>query len=193
MMRTGVYDGSEPISKQCWLTCSGQLSTWTKDIPRLDKICREIESSPTLNSNGLKLPRAEKNGAPWLWDPEHMFENPSWDYLPNLFTKRMARIDQTCDWSNDHDDESNQTLFLTCVVLWFKLDGGKDEILGLRMTVFSRHALRFSIERALHVTPGSIMRSGWNAKYTASLSQYDDAQRTITMESWMMTVERVIS
>ncbi|PZD22801.1 CsdB, Selenocysteine lyase, partial [Pyrenophora tritici-repentis] len=190
MMRTGVYDGSEPISKQCWLTCSGQLSTWTKDIPRLDKICREIESSPTLNSNGLKLPRAEKNGAPWLWDPEHMFENPSWDYLPNLFTKRMARIDQTCDWSNDHDDESNQTLFLTCVVLWFKLDGGKDEILGLRMTVFSRHALRFSIERALHVTPGSIMRSGWNAKYTASLSQYDDAQRTITMESWMMTVER---
>ncbi|KAI1528747.1 CsdB Selenocysteine lyase, partial [Pyrenophora tritici-repentis] len=158
-----------------------------QDIPRLDKICREIESSPTLNSNGLKLPRAEKNGAPWLWDPEHMFENPSWDYLPNLFTKRMARIDQTCDWSNDHDDESNQTLFLTCVVLWFKLDGGKDEILGLRMTVFSRHALRFSIERALHVTPGSIMRSGWNAKYTASLSQYDDAQRTITMESWMMT------
>jgi hypothetical protein len=71
------------------------------------------------------------------------------------------------------------------VILFFSLDGGKDEILGLRMSIFVRHPLRFSIGRALSVEPGSIMMSGWTTKHPDSLSQYNEQLRTITMETWM--------
>lgn len=82
-------------------------------------------------------------------------------------------MDEGCDWANDHERESSETLFLTCVVLWFKYDSGKDEILGLRMTVFPRHSLRFSIGRAIHVEPGSIMLTGWDEKYVLNESSLD--------------------
>ena len=49
------------------------------------------------------------------------------------------------------------------------------------MTVFSRHALRFSIGLALHVELVSIMRTGWTVKYPSSLSQYNEELRTISM------------
>jgi hypothetical protein len=60
-------------------------------------------------------------------------------------------------------------LSLTCMILWFALDGGKEELLGLRMTVHIRHPLRFSIGRALHVQPGSSIRIGGTVRYVAML------------------------
>jgi hypothetical protein len=63
------------------------------------------------------------------------------------------------------------------------LDGGKDEILGLRMSIFVRHPLGFSIGRAMSVEPRSIMMSGWTTKHPDSLSQYNEQLRTITMET----------
>ncbi|USP77680.1 hypothetical protein yc1106_04954 [Curvularia clavata] len=115
-----------------------------------------------------------------------MYEDHEWEHLARMFSDRFRRMITSCDFANDHKNESSQTLSLTCVILWFKLDGGKDEFLRLRMTVFRRHPLRFSIGRAVHVEPGSTMITGWSAKYPESLSQYDDARRTITMETWMM-------
>lgn len=206
MMRKGIYDNTKPIYEVDWSTCSLRwIESWGDAIvARLDKICKEIESSPKYNPRGLKLPRSPKSGAPWLWNPNHMFDNHDWDHLATLFRIRFTRMDRICDMASDHEHESSQTLFLTCVILWFQLDGGKDEILGLRMTVHKRHALRFSIGRALHVAPGSVMATGWSKKYASlffpfvsasslkrfryptSLSQYDDSRRTITMETWMM-------
>ncbi|KAI8942961.1 hypothetical protein NX059_001000 [Plenodomus lindquistii] len=191
MMRSGVFDGSPPIYDRDWRTQSITLSPWSdQDIARLDKICVEIEHDPTINPKGLRLPRgppsAGRAGAPWLFNSKHMFKNHGWDYNGCLFQERFTRMDTACDLANDHENESPETLFLTCVVLWFLLDGGKDEVLGLRMTVFRRHALRFSIGRALHVEPGSIMVTGWKAKHPTSLADYDNARRTITMESWIM-------
>jgi hypothetical protein len=84
-------------------------------------------------------------------------------------------MDELCDWSNNHDDESPESLFLTCVILWFSLDGEKNGILGLRVTIFSRHTFCFSIGRALHVGTSSIMVTGWSKKLPDSLSQYDDS------------------
>jgi hypothetical protein len=69
---------------------------------------------------------------------------------------------------------------------WYQRDGGKDEVLGLRMTIFKHHPLRFSIGRALHVAPGSAMVTGWQTKRPVSWSQYSDKKRTITMESWIV-------
>ncbi|KAB2109672.1 hypothetical protein AG0111_0g944 [Alternaria gaisen] len=191
MMRSGVFDGRAPLKPVSQVTYgleSKPTTPWTDTAitGRLNRICREIENDSSINPNGLKLLRSKKTGAPWLWNPEHMFDNHNWEYLGRLFEFRMYTMDNLCDWTSNHDEESNETLFLACVVLWFMLDGGKDEVLGLRMTVFKHHALRFSIGRALHVLPGSIMRTGWKVKYPKSISQYDDAQRTITMESWAM-------
>jgi hypothetical protein len=210
MMVSGVYDNSAPIHQIYWRSFEDASSSWSDhDITRLAKICEEIENNPKINPKKLKLLRGRcrssgKPDAPWLWIPTHMFQDHSWAYLNALFTSRFQTMDNRCDWANDHENESPETLFLACVVLWFLLDGGKDEILGLRMTVFRRHPLRFSIGRALCVEPGSIMRTGWKAKYVIflyppsssstnnmlrhphSLSQYDDELRTITMESWMM-------
>jgi hypothetical protein len=116
---------------------------------------RRYVSSPALEG----LP-----GAPWLWHPEHIFQDHSWEFLQLKFEDRLRRMDKDCDWVHDHDPESAETLFLACVILWFQSDGGKDEILGTRMTIFTRHALRYSIGRALHVRPGSIMLNGWKEK-----------------------------
>jgi hypothetical protein len=55
-----------------------------------------------------------------------------------------------------------------------------------RMTIFKHHPLRFSIGRALPVTPGSVMVIGWQTKHLFSLSHYIDKKRTITMDSWIM-------
>jgi hypothetical protein len=188
MMKTGVYDGMNPVHNFKVDFGTREGSSWDFDsITRLKRICLEIEHSPDCNPQGLQLPRgqASRNSAPWLWNEAHMFDNLDWDYLGRLFSERFRRLDRHCDLANDHRNECSETLFLTCVILWFRY-GGKDEILGLHMTVFSRHALRFSIGRALHVEPGSIMRTGWTVKYPSSLSQYNDALRTITMESWFM-------
>lgn len=141
----------------------------TKTIMRLDRIIQEITTSDNYNSSGEDLPRAAPTsdglpGAPWLWNPVHMFQDHSWEFLQKEFKHRLQRIDQFCDLANDHSSESSETLFLTCVILWFLSGGGKDEVLGTRMTIFARHALRYSIGRALHVRPGSIMRTGWLKK-----------------------------
>jgi len=190
-MRTGVYDGVRRIYNyeiSCW---SGWMQRdWNRDtITRLDKVCRQIETSPFYNPQKLKLPRGTSGrdglpGAPWIWNPAHQFIDHNWDFLSSTFMQRFKRMDRTCDWANDHDHESSETLFLACVVLWFRLDGGKDELLGLRMSLFVRHPLRFSIGRALHVPPGSVMKTGWQKKHPDSLSQYKDAHRTITIETW---------
>jgi hypothetical protein len=187
MMRSGHWDGTEPLYRFRFLYFKAlPHSIWDNDtIQRLAAICAQIEKSPLYNPNNLSLP-VGSDGAPWLWNPDHMFHDHSWALLSRIFAHRFWRLDNDCDWTNDHTNESSQTLFLTCVVLWFMLDGGKDEILGLRMTIFTRHSLRFSIGRALHVDPGSVMRTGWNHPYPESLTQFDPSLRTITMESWCM-------
>ncbi|KAJ4324428.1 hypothetical protein N0V94_001326 [Neodidymelliopsis sp. IMI 364377] len=178
-----VHAGSMPVSEE---------KEWdVKTIMRLNRTIEEIELDKKYNPRGIELPRAAPTseglpGAPWLWHPEHMFQDHSWEFLQLEFEERLARIDRDCDWAHDHDSESAETLFLACVIIWFKLDGGKDEILGTRMTIFARHALRYSIGRALHVRPGSIMLTGWKEKHPERLSDYDDSSRTITMETWVM-------
>ncbi|CAO2650730.1 Nn.00g020220.m01.CDS01 [Neocucurbitaria sp. VM-36] len=191
MMKSGVYDGTPLTYDFDWITWFVSNEWSQETIMRLDRICKEIENDPLLNPNKLVLPRGGKAprgcpGAPWLWNPNHMFSDHDWRYLARVFASRFKRMDETCDWANDHDDESEETLFLTCVVLWYQLDGGKDEVIGVRMSVFKRHPLRWSIGRALHVKPGSIMVTGWGVKHPVSLSQYTDSRRTITMETWMM-------
>jgi hypothetical protein len=187
MMKSGVWNEIEPM-------CNFRLmqfhvppnSLWDKDtVQRLAAICAQIEKSSFYNPNNLTI-RVGSDGAPWLWNPDHMFHDHSWALLNRIFAHRFWRLDKDCDWTNDHDSESSQTLFLTCIILWFILDGGKDEILGVRMTIFTRHSLRFSIGRALHVDPGSVMRTGWDNPYPESLAQFDPALRTITMEAWCM-------
>jgi hypothetical protein len=195
MMRSGIYDGTKPAYGFKISTDTAKLTSrliWdTKTIRRLNGICVEIENSAVFNPRKLKLPRGlslppEQPGAPWLWNPTHMFEDLNWQFITDVFQSRFQRMDNLCDWVNDHDQECAETLFLTCIILYFALDGGKDEVLGLRMTIYNRHALRFSIGRALHVQPGSIMRTGWNTKHPVSLSEYNDSHRTITMEAWCM-------
>lgn len=197
MMKSGIYDnaidGSLLYDYNWRPTNFFSAQSWSKDtVLRLNKICEEIEASEDFNPGGkLTLPRrggapVGEPAAPWLWVLEHMFIDNDWHYLACEFAYRLKRMDEKCDWKNDHSQESNETLFLTCVVLWFQTGGGKDEILGLRMTVFVRHALRYSIGRALRVEPGSLMVSGWTVKHPTSLSQYDDSRRTITVETWMM-------
>jgi hypothetical protein len=166
-MRSGEYDGVKRIGN-FKITCTNHAATgrWDQDtIARLDKICREIERSPVYNPKKIKLPRgtttsSETAGAPWLWQPQHMFDDYSWELLADLFEERFIRMDNTCDFTNDHGHECAETIFLTCVILFFSLDGGKDEILGLRMSILVRHPLRFSIGKALSVEPGSIMMTG---------------------------------
>jgi hypothetical protein len=187
MMRSGDWDGTEPLYRFRFLYFNAlPNSIWDEDtVQRLAAICAQIEKSSLYNPNKLSLP-VGSDGAPWLWNPDHMFHDHSWALLNRIFAHRFWRLDDDCDWTNDHDNESSQTLFLTCVILWYMLDGGKDEILGVRMTVFTRHPLRFSIGRALHVEPGSIMRTGWNDPYPELLDQFDPSLRTITMETWCM-------
>ncbi|KAH4802782.1 hypothetical protein HBI25_207700 [Parastagonospora nodorum] len=195
MMHCGVYDGSGGLYQFNYRTYFqiklGEGDKWNKDkILCLDRICQAIEQSAVYNPKGLSLPRGRRSpqgmpGAPWLWNPDHIYDNHDWEYLNRLFLHRFQRMDTTCDWKNDHLQECGETLFLTCVILWFALDGGKDELLGLRMTVHIRHPLRFSIGRALHVQPGSIMRTGWTVRHPTSLEDYDESLRTITMETWI--------
>jgi len=184
MMLNGIYDGLKPIYDFFFNLDLSSSSVWDDaTIKRLDLLCREIEASPFYKPKGLTLPRGSSNhgSAPWLWNILHKFDDLNWEYLGRLFATRFKRMDDDCDFANDHDNECAETVFLTCVILWFRSDG-KDEILGLHMTVFSRHALRF----ALHVEPGSIMRTGWTQKHPDSLSQYKEALRTIAMETWFM-------
>jgi len=192
LMRSGVYDGSEPIYKWHNRIATPSTPKWDKaTIKRLNDICIEIENSPKYNPRKLTLPRGPQGSggvpsAPWLWNPDHKFADHDWKLIETIFRERFRRMDNTCDWVNNHDNESAETLFLACVILWFELDGGKDEVLGLRMTVFSRHALSFSIGRATKVAPGSIMITGWSSPNPTSLSQYDHSRCTITMETWCM-------
>ena len=190
MMKTGVFDGSAPIYNAAYSTISrpAEKNPWDNEsITRISRICDEIEQSPIYNPRELHLPRGTDN-APWLWNPTHMFSDHCWEFLGRLFAERFRRMDKWCDWTNSHEHECQDTIFLTCVILWFQSDGGKDEVLGLRMSVFVRHPLRFSIGRALHVPPGSKMVTGWSAKHPVSLSQYSEDERTITMEPWAMNM-----
>jgi hypothetical protein len=171
MMKSGVYDGCRPAKNYTFkTTLAAREDFWdAQTIRRINRICQEIENSAVYNPQRLKLPRGKQRsglpGAPFIWNPSHMFTDHSWHFLASMFKSRFERMDDMCDWVNDHTQESPETLFLTCVVLWFQLDGGKDELLGLRMTAFVRHPLRFSIGRALHVAPGSIMRTGWTKRF----------------------------
>jgi hypothetical protein len=187
MMKSGVWNGTEPRYKfDFFHVKTERFLRWDNDIvKRLSVICAQIEKSSLYNPNKLSMP-VGSDGAPWLWNPEHMFQDHSWGFLNRIFAMRFDRLDINCDWTNDHSNESSQTLFLTCIILWYMLDGGKDETLGVRMTIFSRHPLRFSIGRALQVDPGSTMRTGWNDPYPKSLDQFDPSSRTITMETWCM-------
>jgi hypothetical protein len=184
MMRSGVWDGTEPIYKYNWMTSgSSTKSPWSNaDIIRLNDICLEIERSATINPNSLRMPRGPvlspgQPAAPWLFNPAHMYSDHGWQYLACLSTA------ERCDWVNDHSRECAETLFLVCVVMWYQRDGGKDKVLGRRMTIFKHHPFRFLIGRALHGASGSIMVTGWQTKHPVSLSQYSDQKRTITMES----------
>jgi hypothetical protein len=118
-----------------------------------------------LERKNVSLPTLEGlPGALWLWHPEHMFQDHSWEFLQLEFEDRLRRMDRDCDWAHDHDPESAETLFLACVILWFHSDGGRDGVLGTRMTIFTHHALRYSIGRALHVRPDSTILTGWKEK-----------------------------
>ena len=142
-------------------------SSWTlQDKTRLSKIVEEIAASEEFNPGGaLKLPYNHSNSqeppAPWLWAPSHIFLNHDWDFLAFEFAKRFDRMDNACDWINDHSTESKDNLFLTTVIWWFESDGGKDAVLGLRLNVFPRHFLRYSVGRSKKVQPGSKMLTGW--------------------------------
>jgi len=49
---------------------------------------------------------------------------------------RLRRLKTSCDFYSDHKDESWQTLCLICVIVFFKLNGGKAEWIGVYMTTF---------------------------------------------------------
>lgn len=193
-MRSGVYtDAVKRIYDWEPRPDCKKRSTWdAKTVARLDKVCQEIENSPVYNpGQKLKLPRgppvsAKVKGAPWLFNEAHQFDDHNWDLLGCMFNTRFFTLDNRCDLANDHENESGETIFLMCVILWFKSGGGYDDILRVRMTVFVRHSLRFSIGRDLHVDPGSIMHTGWTVKHPKSLSEYDDTRRTIVMETWLI-------
>ncbi|KAF3048972.1 hypothetical protein E8E11_008438 [Didymella keratinophila] len=165
---------------------------WTnEDKKRLAGICEEIRKDKKLNPRVLTIPCGRQESpdlppAPFPFHPAHMFKYHCWAYLQEIFYDRLKRMDEKCDWATDHSQESAKTMFLTCVILWYKYDGGKDEITGLRWTVFMRHALCVSVGRALHVEPGSVMRTGWRTKKPTFYSEYDDNWRSITFETWFM-------
>lgn len=94
-------------------------------------------------------------------EPRPHHDDHSWAYLKALFATRFQRMDELCDWSNDCDTKSDQSLFLSCVIMWFQRDDCKDEILSLRTAGFAPHPLRFSVGRALHVDLGSLMATSW--------------------------------
>jgi hypothetical protein len=172
MMRTGIYDDTfTPLHKGRALYVTRAYTWDTETILRLNLIIEEMESSEELNpGKKLKLPRAKTSlpgipAAPWLWNTEHMFQDHDWQFLGEQYSHRFERMDVDCDFANDHSHESDQNLFLAHAVQWFKTEGGKDEMLGLRTTVFSRHPLRYSVGRALNVAPGSAMVTGWTKKY----------------------------
>lgn len=131
MMMTGVYDGLKPIYDFLFNLDLGPSCVWDDaTIKRPDLLCREIEASPLYNPNGLTLPRGSSNhgSAPWLWRIVHKFEDLNWEYLGRLCATRFKRMDDDCDFANDHDNECAETLFLTFLILWFRSDG-KDEVL----------------------------------------------------------------
>jgi hypothetical protein len=200
-----VHAGTVQVSKE---------KQWdVKTIMRLNRIIEEIKLDEKYNPWGLELPRAAPTleglpGAPWLWHPEPMFQDHSWEFLQLEFEDRLRRMDRGCDWAHDHDSESAETLFLACVILWFQSDGGKDEILSyshdyLRPScseVFNRPrfacSTRFNHSYRLEREVSMRSRSRFGIpcsnvtnhliRHPESLSDYDDSRRTITMETWVM-------
>ncbi|KAH3920516.1 hypothetical protein HBH56_005590 [Parastagonospora nodorum] len=193
MMEKGLYNLSFDKKSLCaykWRAWKLVRPTHTEesDIRRLNQLFETIQADKTINPSGIPFLRGKSfnglPGAPWLWNPEHMFHDYDWEFLAAQMEHRLRGVDEKCDFFSDHEDESWQTLCLTCVVLFFKLNGGKGEWIGVYMTIFSRHPLRWSVGR--RDEPGVKMFTGWKNKYPTSLDQYDDSIRTITTEPWII-------
>lgn len=71
------------------------------------------------------------------------------------------------------------TLLLECIFQHLKFSG-KDEFLGLPMTVFEKHPLNFSIGHRHH---GNQMRTGFSGLYPHSLEDYDEELSNICFET----------
>jgi hypothetical protein len=98
MLKSGVYDGCEATAGY---TIRPHLSTaygtgaWDAEtIVRLDGIVTAIENSLLYNPTRLVLPRS-KSGAPWLWNPAHMFDDHDWAFLAPVFEHMFSRLDES--------------------------------------------------------------------------------------------------
>lgn len=124
-----------------------------------------------------KILRAS-DGSPWIWIPHHMPTDWSWYSLWYLMAGRFYRMRTVCN-SKWETIDNTMTLFLECVLQYFKFDG-KDEFFGVPMTIYEKHALLFSIGHRQH---GKQMRTGFKTLHPRSLEDYDEGLSNICFET----------
>jgi hypothetical protein len=184
MCKSGIYDesladidSSRPNSRTIWQIPPPQ--PWSsRRIKEIDHIIRQIEAR-----YAVKFDRV--NGAPFFWNPEHIFSTYTWQLLERIMYSRFRTMDKWCDANREHHDESPDTLTLEVAVQIAERKGPKDLFFGFSLTILARHDAAMSIGRADLVKPGSKIQSGWIVKYPTSLDQYDRSRTTIAIESWL--------
>jgi len=81
MMKEGLYDLSLDMkSLRNYNLMAVQAAPSRKShIPRLNQLFETIQADKTINPNGIPFLRGKSYeglpGAPWLWNPEHMFDD----------------------------------------------------------------------------------------------------------------------
>jgi hypothetical protein len=139
-----------------------------------------VEIERDYNPYGIKIPRGGGD-APWPFVEEHMFKDKDlWEWWFHEMVCRYWRMFWMCNVLFD-TDEIPMTLLLLIVIQYFKT-GGRYGWLRCEMTVFAGHAFRYVFARAGHVTPGSVMKTGFKTTTPTSMSDYDERECTIVVQ-----------
>ncbi|KAH0276805.1 hypothetical protein KCU91_g3627, partial [Aureobasidium melanogenum] len=162
-----------------FININTQFKRWTReDIRRLEKLIGDFEKKHP----GRHIPRS-KSGAPWLFDPDHMPEDWSWDDVFNFFNLKYHRAKHMCNAENETKESPDN--FLMACVIWYLKTGGKDEFFGCFLTIYTRHPFVVSVGRASDVLPGSRMATGFTCLHPSSTNDYNPLLCSITFEGWI--------
>jgi hypothetical protein len=162
---------------------------WTEAQKRLaGKLVDEMEKDERINPGGrLKIPRNDKR-VPWPFRVDHMFEDEDlWEWWSYEALARYWTMFWECNFMFE-TYESPMTIFLEIIVQWFR-SGGVYGFIHCMMTVFNGHAMRYSIARAGHVSPGSPMFTSFTTPNPTSIREhYNPTRSTVVIQPWCINM-----
>ncbi|KAK6436940.1 hypothetical protein LTR95_006873, partial [Oleoguttula sp. CCFEE 5521] len=162
-------EGPSTPSARARLAQTSEFKRWLEqNKPRIDKLIAQIEDE--FKSSGHRLKRSTVDGAPWPFVGHHMPREWSWNHLYRFFCFRYMRMRDVCNvkWKTI---DTPETLLLECVYQHMATKG-RDEFLGLPITIWLQHPLCLSIGHRHH---GFQMRTGFNTLTPTDLKKHYNA------------------